>query len=390
MKNKVRNVLAAIVLCMSAVALPVTAYASTGSDTTPPTLTAALKDDKLAVEASDDMSGVEAVYVDGTRINRLVNGKGTVALKDYAGDGKEVTVYAVDYSGNRSKEVKLDNPYYEEPAQTQAASSAAPQSSSGETQAAPSMTPAPSPSANNASSSSSNSESSQAAGTPSTSQAETEASSESPAAEDETESAVPEGAFTPEGTGTVLDSATEQEDDKQFYTITTADGNVFYLIIDGKRDSENVYFLNGVTEEDLLSLAQQDNGGESAIEVVTCNCTEKCEAGAVNTDCPVCKNDLNGCLGKVTEEPVPEETEQPEAEPEKSGGNTGMIIFLVIALAAAGGLGYYFKIVRPKQQAAMDEDEFEDDGYGEYYEQDSAYSDELPYDEDEESTKDGR
>ena len=41
-----------------------------------------------------------------------------------------------------------------------------------------------------------------------TSQAETEASSESPAAEDETESAVPEGAFTPEGTGTVLDSAT--------------------------------------------------------------------------------------------------------------------------------------------------------------------------------------
>ena len=60
MKNKVRNVLAALVLCMSAVALPVTAYASTGSDTTPPTLTAVLKDDKLAVEASDDMSGVEA------------------------------------------------------------------------------------------------------------------------------------------------------------------------------------------------------------------------------------------------------------------------------------------------------------------------------------------
>lgn len=193
MKNKVRNVLAALVLCMSAVALPVTAYASTGSDTTPPTLTAALKDDKLAVEASDDLSGVEAVYVDGTRINSLVNGKGTVALKDYAGDGKEVTVYAVDYSGNRSKEVKLDNPYYEEPAQTQAASSAAPQSSSGETQAAPSTTPAPSPSANNASSSSSNSESSQAAETPSTSQAETEASSESPAAEDETESACRKG-----------------------------------------------------------------------------------------------------------------------------------------------------------------------------------------------------
>ena len=54
MKNKVRNVLAALVLCMSAIALPVTAYASTGSDTTPPTLSATLNNDKLAVEASDD------------------------------------------------------------------------------------------------------------------------------------------------------------------------------------------------------------------------------------------------------------------------------------------------------------------------------------------------
>ena len=201
---------------------------------------------------------------------------------------------------------------------------------------------------------------------------------------------MPEGAFTPEGTGTVLDSATGQEDDKQFYTITTADGNVFYLIIDGKRDSENVYFLNGVTEEDLLSLAQQDNGSESAIEVVTCNCTEKCEAGAVNTDCPVCKNDLNGCLGKVTEEPAPEETEQPEAETEKSGGNSGMIIFLVIALAAAGGLGYYFKIVRPKQQAAMDEDEFEDDGYGEDDETNEAYGEPDYLTEDDFDDKDSK
>ena len=53
MKNNVRNVLAALVLCMSAIALPVTAYASTGSDTTPPTLSATLNNDKLAVEASD-------------------------------------------------------------------------------------------------------------------------------------------------------------------------------------------------------------------------------------------------------------------------------------------------------------------------------------------------
>ena len=110
----------------------------------------------------------------------------------------------------------------------------------------------------------------------------------------------------------------------------------------------------------------------------------------MNTDCPVCKNDLNGCLGKVTEEPAPEETEQPEAEPEKSGGNSGMIIFLVIALVAAGGLGYYFKIVRPKQQAAMDEDEFEDDGYGEDDETNEAYGEPDYLTEDDFDDKDSK
>lgn len=72
-----------------------------------------------------------------------------------------------------------------------------------------------------------------------------------------TTSSVPEGAFTPEGTGTVLDSATGEDGDKQFYTITTEAGNVFYLIIDGKRDDNNVYFLNGVTEADLMALAER-------------------------------------------------------------------------------------------------------------------------------------
>ena len=86
----------------------------------------------------------------------------------------------------------------------------------------------------------------------------------------------------------------------------------------------------------------------------------------------------------------PEETEQPEAETEKSGGNTGMIIFLVIALVAAGGLGYYFKIVRPKQQAAMDEDEFEDDSYGEDDETTEAYGEPDYLTEDDFDDKDSK
>ena len=52
--------------------------------------------------------------------------------------------------------------------------------------------------------------------------------------------------FTPDGTGTVVDNATD-EDGKEFYTITTADESVFYLVIDKQKTSENVYFLNTVT-----------------------------------------------------------------------------------------------------------------------------------------------
>ena len=47
--------------------------------------------------------------------------------------------------------------------------------------------------------------------------------------------------FTPNGTGTVVDNATD-EDGKEFYTIQTADENVFYLVIDKQRGTENVYF----------------------------------------------------------------------------------------------------------------------------------------------------
>ena len=59
--------------------------------------------------------------------------------------------------------------------------------------------------------------------------------------------------FTPDGTGTVVDNATD-EDGKEFYTITTADESVFYLVIDKQKTSENVYFLNTVTTDDLLPL----------------------------------------------------------------------------------------------------------------------------------------
>ena len=41
-----------------------------------------------------------------------------------------------------------------------------------------------------------------------------------------------------------------------------------------------------------------------------------------------------------------------------------MIIFLLIGMVAVGGAGYYIKVVRPKQQRGMDDedDDISDDG----------------------------
>ena len=376
MRTKKISLLLALVLVISAIALPLTAYAAGDKDTTPPELAASLDGDTLKIESSDDNSGVEAVFVDGNRINSLTNGAASVALKDYAGTEKQVSVYAQDYAGNRSKTVKFENPYYEEPAPTEKPA-AATQQNQGGTAAKPVQAQAASPGSTNSNAGNSNSGNGSNTGTNTSANGGGNTASGtnggSPDSQEETEtaSAIPDGAFTPEGTGTVLDTATGEDGDKQFYTITSEDGNVFYLIIDGKRDGNNVYFLNGVTEADLMALAEKSEDTMSAIPAEdVCTCTEKCAAGEVDTACPVCKNDLKGCAGKEK----PAETEEPaQAEqPKKDKGSASTIIFIIIALLAAGGVGYYVKIVRPKQQAEDDED-FEDDGYGEGFDTDEAY-----------------
>lgn len=158
--------------------------------------------------------------------------------------------------------------------------------------------------------------------------------------------------FIPAGTGTVLDNATS-EDGKEFFTITTASDNIFYLVIDRQRSGENVYFLNAVTEADLLGLAEV-SAPPSAPEPVE---------------------------PTPTTDPEPE----PEAEPEKK--SMGPLPLVLLILLVGGGAGWYFKIYRPKQQAGADsEDDFgetEADAYepGDLYADDPGYGD-WPEEED--------
>ena len=152
--------------------------------------------------------------------------------------------------------------------------------------------------------------------------------------------------FTPDGTGTVVNNATDQ-DGKEFFTITTAEEAVFYLVIDRQRETENVYFLNAVTVADLMALAES-----------------------------------SGELAAPEPPPEPERepttTPEPEPVPEKKGG-AGPLLLALAVVVIGGGAGWYFKIYRPKLQKAA---EPEEDYGGDPYDGPEDYDGEAPWDED--------
>lgn len=172
-------------------------------------------------------------------------------------------------------------------------------------------------------------------------------------------------ALTPDGNLSLIDDiGSEAQTGKQFVTVETKTGNVFYLIIDRDDEGEEtVHFLNQVDEADLLALMEDGNNTAPA---ASCICTTKCKAGAVNTNCPVCKTNMTECCGPEPQEEQPEETEAPQEEAKNSGsGAGGLIVFLIVALAGGGGALYYFKFRKPKTETKgsddLDEYDFGDD-----------------------------
>lgn len=180
----------------------------------------------------------------------------------------------------------------------------------------------------------------------------TEPAEEEPA-EESTGGMEPEGQpLTPEGNATLVD---DFYGDKQLITVTTKAGNYFYILIDrANEDAETaVHFLNQVDEADLLALMED---GEAQEAPAVCTCTEKCQAGAVNTSCEVCAVNMTECAGA---EPEPEPEPEPEAE--KSGGMGALALVLVLVVLGGGGAFAYIKFIRPKQasKASADPDDYD-------------------------------
>ena len=160
------------------------------------------------------------------------------------------------------------------------------------------------------------------------------------------------GGLSPDGNLALIDDilggayySSEEVGDSQmqFVTVESKNGNTFYLVID--HSTGDVYFLNLVDEADLLALLE-DDGYE-----VECDCDVRCQPGEVNTDCPVCRNDLNECVGEEPE-PTPAPTAAPMTEPEseESGGfnAASLLPILLIVVLGAGGAYYFLKVRKRK------------------------------------------
>ena len=159
-------------------------------------------------------------------------------------------------------------------------------------------------------------------------------------AEEPTTGSIP---LTPDGNMTLVDDIEgDSTEDKQFITVVSKNGNYFYIIIDRAGDGENtVHFLNQVDEADLLALMEE---GQAEVIPIVCSCTEKCQAGAVNTACKLCMTNMGECVGKVAEPMEPTEPEEPAQQT-----NVGAILALVLILAIGAGAAAYFLVMKPKQ-----------------------------------------
>ncbi len=175
--------------------------------------------------------------------------------------------------------------------------------------------------------------------------------------------------FTPDGIAYTRDLQYDAATNKQYITIETRNGIIFYIVIDydkpvdEKEDQFQTYFLNQVDEADLLALLDEEEE-----EPLVCICTEKCVVGSINTRCEICAFNRAECVGEeVTEPTAPAEPE----EPEKTGSPLPALILL---LAGGGGAAYYFLKVKKNGQlqtkgnSELDDYDFGDDEDEEYME----------------------
>ncbi|HGI5134743.1 TPA: CD1107 family mobile element protein [Streptococcus agalactiae] len=121
-------------------------------------------------------------------------------------------------------------------------------------------------------------------------------------------------------------------DVRQFLTFQTKSGKTMHLIVDHSSNQDNVRLLTEVGEQDLLNMIESED-----------------------------KNSIK------VEEPKKEEVkkEEPTVVPVKEEKKSGIGSFLIVALVIGGvvGAGYYFKVVKAKEDKMLEDFEEDDEDY---------------------------
>ena len=305
-------------------------------DSTPPTVKAGVSGEVICIEATDSISGVAAVYVNGHKLKY----SGTTLdanIRAYADGRQQIAIYAVDLAGNVSQKVYVKNPFYgrddsgssgsdSKPSATKKPSSG---SSGAKTTPKPTATPMPTdvPQA--------------------TMQPQTTATPDIDAlyallaqlAGGTGTSEPTEGKpFSMGGNMKTVDLLYSKATNKQFITVQTRKGETYYLVIDYDKpldkDGEQyeTYFLNLVDDRDLFGVVSKDEQPTP----------------------------------EPTATPTPKPTAEPKPEAERTTDSTAMMALVLLVVLIAGGAAAFVVLgkkrdAQPRYNTELDDDDDEEE-----------------------------
>ena len=290
-------------------------------DTEKPTLSASLTDGVLTIQGNDTVSGITSVTVNGTTYTDLKDGMLRVQLTQKDFTTKQIEITVTDGAGNTSEKYVLQNPYYE-----WAKKQAEKQKTSGDSNGAMATT---------TSADATGTEKTTTSPLPQDAQA-SEPTDAKGTVDDRTVTGIEEQ-LNKEGETADSVTKTATEGTKEFYTISTKSGKIFYLIIDNSKSQDNVYFLTEVSEKDLMNFTLSDSVTLPEVDIVYAEPEKQAEEEKPET------------TETDEKDKVEDEIQMPE---DKSLAGTYLLIGLVAVGAAAGG--YYLKVYAKKSGLDVD------------------------------------
>ena len=294
-------------------------------DTEKPTLSASLTDGVLIIQGNDTVSGIASVTVNGTTYTDLKDGMLRVQLTQKDFTTKQIEITVTDGAGNTSEKYVLQNPYYEWAVKQAEKQKAASDNNGGM-----------------ATTTSAETGTAEATTAPLPQDAQASEPTDAKGTVDERTVTGIEEQLAQEGETADTVTKTGMEDTKEFYTISTKSGKIFYLIFDNSKAQDNVYFPTEVSEKDLMNFTLSDSVTLPEVDTVYAEPEKQTEE-------------------ETTAEPTdtPEKEEEAVQMPEEKG-SAGTYLLIGLAVAGVAGAGWYFKIYKPKHEYD-DDDELEDD-----------------------------